>query len=143
MLLVEAKAHTSELKMEGKRLDGNVQNHERICGALKMASEALNRILPGWSLSADSCYQIANRFAWAWKVASLGVPVILVYLGFLGAKEMSNEGELLNDAAEWEGLVRSHSRGIVPEAAWQNALLINGTPMRALIRSQQLDIPTQ
>jgi crotonobetainyl-CoA:carnitine CoA-transferase CaiB-like acyl-CoA transferase len=34
--------------------------------------------LPGWSLSVDSHYQICNRFAWAWKIASLGVPVVLI-----------------------------------------------------------------
>jgi hypothetical protein len=143
LLLVEAKAHVSELKNEGKSPDGNVQNHRRICDALKMASDALNQILPGWALSADSCYQLANRFAWAWKIASLGIPVILIYLGFLSASDMSGEGKLFVEAREWQQLVIEHSRKIVPEAAWANVLLVGGTPMQTLIRSMRIDIPSQ
>ena len=32
---------------------------------------------------------MSNRFAWAWKLADLGVPVVLVYLGFFRALFMT------------------------------------------------------
>jgi hypothetical protein len=41
-----------------------------------------------WALSRDWCYQMSIRFAWAWKLAGLGKPVILIYLGFLAYDEM-------------------------------------------------------
>jgi hypothetical protein len=40
-----------------------------------------------WALSRDWCYQMSNRFAWAWKLVELGKPVILIYLGFLAYDE--------------------------------------------------------
>jgi hypothetical protein len=41
-----------------------------------------------WALSRDWCYQMSNRFAWAWKLAEFGKPVILIYRGFLAYDEM-------------------------------------------------------
>jgi hypothetical protein len=91
LLLVEAKAHVAELKEDCKTLDEDasdlsIDNHKQIGLAITAASLGLNNALPGWRLSCDSHYQLANRFAWAWKLASMGIPVVLVYLGFVGAR---------------------------------------------------------
>jgi hypothetical protein len=142
LILVEAKAHDKELKVEGKR-PGNAENHERIGTAIREASDSLNRILPGWNLSRDSHYQLANRFAYAWKIASLGIPVILVYLGFLCANEMSDEGQPLESEEAWAEVLRGHTRGGVPDEAWEERVYVRGTPMRALIRSVRWDLPME
>jgi hypothetical protein len=60
---------------------------------------------------------LCNRFAWAWKVASLGVPVVLVYLGFLDAEEMPNG--VLRSAQEWRTCVLEHAGDFVPAQAWE------------------------
>ena len=127
VLLVEAKAHSAELKGEsrGKWLvDGATRNsrrnHERIGRAIEDANLGL-RSLTGkqvWGLSRDNCYQMANRFAWAWKLASLGTPVVLVYLGFLNANEMSDEGDPFGEHADWVRCVKAHAKGWVPEEVW-------------------------
>ena len=77
IILVEGKAHRAELKEDGKA-PGNGQNDEQIERAIEEANQGLNGITPGWNLSRGSHYQLSNRFAWAWKIASLGVPTILV-----------------------------------------------------------------
>lgn len=140
LILVEAKAHPCELRTNGKK-PGTPDNHARIGAAIRQANEALNAILPGWSLSRDSHYQLANRLAWSWKIASLGVPVILVYLGFLRAEEMRDKGEPFADPDAWENFVKEWSRGIVPEAAWSGCLRVQGVPLWALLRSLELDLP--
>jgi hypothetical protein len=140
LLLVEAKAHDAELKTNGKG-PGNPLNDERIGAAIEEASESLNRLQPGWHLSRDSHYQFANRFAWAWKIASLGVPVVLVYLGFLKADEMRDHGVPFADKKTWERLIRAHARGLAPENVWENPLSVKGTAMVALIRS--LSVPLE
>ena len=140
LILVEAKAHVNELKTDGKLDPGNEDNHARIAAAIGDANRGLNAILPGWALSRDSHYQLCNRLAWSWKIASLGVPVILVYLGFENAEEMRDQGQPIADAGAWVGLVKDYSRDIVPEAAWQTELLVNGTPLQPLIRSLRLDL---
>ena len=91
LLLVEAKAHAAELSPAGKalpRTPNGWRNHQRIGAAIVEANEGLWLASGGpWELSRDSHYQMSNRFAWAWKLASLGVPAVLVYLGFLNAVE--------------------------------------------------------
>ena len=113
LLLVEAKAHDKELSMEavGRRLQSNSSearkaSHGRIGGAIEEARLGLERetSLP-WKISRDSTYQMSNRFAWMWKLADLGVPVVLIYLEFLQADEMTDRGSPFADHSEWERLV--------------------------------------
>jgi hypothetical protein len=52
------------------------------------------------------------------ELASMGVPVVLVYLGFLCAKGVSDLGEPFTDSADWSRVVLEYSRNIVPERAW-------------------------
>lgn len=130
ILLVEAKAHWAELEKEeaGKPLRAGAsrnscRNHVRIGKAIEEANEGLSGLTNGgtWALSRDSCYQMANRFAWAWKLVDFGVPVILVYLGFLDAAEMSDEGDPFSDHPNWVDCVQTHAWGRVPEEVWERS----------------------
>lgn len=143
LLLVEAKAHDAELKKDGKSLDkdasdASIANHEQIGRAIGAASAGLNKAIAGWrNLSRDSHYQLANRFAWAWKLASMGVPVVLVYLGFLSAMEVNDRsrlGEPFVDCADWSRVVLEHSRNIVPERAWGRDIKVGYITIKPLIR---------
>ena len=138
-MLVEAKAHANELDTEGKRKKGNEQNHERIGQAIDEANHALRSATScsGWNLSRDCCYQLSNRFAWAWKLASLRVPAILLYLGFLNAQDMADDGPLFRSKAEWERIFRKHCRGLVPEVCWGKRLDIGGTPLIPIVRRHE------
>jgi hypothetical protein len=113
-----AKAHANELKLDGKASRGDPDNQARIELAVSTANQRLNELLPGWNLTCSANYQLANRFAWAWKVASLGVPVILVYLGFLNANEMVDQGTPFVNADTWCQRVVDYSRDSIPARAW-------------------------
>ena len=128
VLLVEAKAYWGELEQEqtGKELktnasDNSHRNHDRIEGAIDEANVGLRTLTgnPGWALCRDTCYQLANRFAWAWKLMELGVPVVLVYLGFLNANEMSDKGRPFYCPADWDKCVKTHAKHHVPEEIWE------------------------
>lgn len=143
LVLIEAKAHDTELIGEsaGKRSRAgasrdSMANHERIGSAINSASENLREAtaLP-WNLSRDSHYQMANRFAWAWKLTQVGFPVVLVYLGFLGAQEMSDRGKPFANASDWEQLVKAHSAPLFPPSVWNRRLTCNGQALIPLIRS--------
>src|ERR1019366_135100 len=146
IMLIEAKAHDQELLKEeaGKRppaptaSEDSRRNHLRIGEAIRDASIALaeDTGLP-CSLSRDSHYQMCNRFAWAWKVADLGIPAVLVYLGFLGANEMSDQGTPLVDAADWQSLVKRHSQQLLPVTVWDQRWICRGQPLVPLIRAAQ------
>jgi hypothetical protein len=135
LVLVEAKAHADELEIAGKPFtpgQTNGENHARIATAIQEANDDLNTILPGWNLSRDSHYQLSNRFAWSWKIASLGVPVVLVYLAFLNADEMPSP---FRTAGEWAEAVQACSAGRVPAGAWGSTMMIRGTPFLPLLRT--------
>lgn len=140
LLLVEAKAHSAELKSAGKR-PGNPDNDKRIAAAIAEANTLLELADPGWHLSASVHYQLANRFAWACKIASLGVPVVLVYLAFPDADEMADQGRPFANAGDWIKTMLGHTDGIVPITAWNRRLLIDGTPLYATIGCHALRLP--
>lgn len=143
LILVEAKAHDQELITEekGKPLaakasPGSCSNHKRIGTCIDEASQALSSASGlVWHLSRDSHYQMSNRFAWSWKVATMGLPVVLVYLGFVKADEMNRRGLPFDDHEQWKQLVESQSQTLFPNAVWGKSWGVNGTAFIPLIRS--------
>jgi hypothetical protein len=144
LLLVEAKGHDQEAKKDPNAVDKDnpksVANDKQIRGAMEEANTGLNAVLPGWSLRCYSHYQLCNRFAWSWKLARMGIPVVLVYLGFLEANEMADKGKPFTSAEEWRSHVLDHSRGIVPACAWGVPLEAEPVAFHALIRSMTVSI---
>jgi hypothetical protein len=135
LVLVEAKAHEAEL---GDDRCGAVDpdNIKQIDMALAEAMAGWNALIPGFVLSAKSHYQLSNRFAFAWKLATMGVPVVLVYLGFLDAEEMEwGNRVLFKNQAQWRDCVLDRSKGTIPQAAWGRTFDVDGTPVTVLIRS--------
>lgn len=138
LLLVEAKAHAAELDAAGKYFSekSNRQNHEKIGLAIEQANAALTAATGNpWHLSRDHHYQLSNRFAWAWRLADLGVPVVLLYLGFLNAQEMDGKDtELFQSAEQWAAAVQEYGAGVVDNACWGQMLNMDGTPLLPLLR---------
>ena len=141
LILVEAKAHLSELKEDGKELASGASaqsqaNHNRIYECIAEASHALDAALPGSvNLSVNSHYQLANRIASAWKLASCGLPVVLLYLGFTGDTYFN---DCFREDAEWQNVMADYLKGVFPHECVNTPFLIDGTPMSILIRSQQI-----
>jgi hypothetical protein len=141
IILVEAKAHEHEFSKAGKRApstQNGCRNDAQIGDAIAEANTALGGKDAGWGLSRDRNYQLSNRFAWAWKLASLGVPVVLLYLGFLNAKEMG-EGAF-KTPADWERCLQDHAKGIVPDTVWGKPVDVRGTPLWPLIASRTVNM---
>jgi hypothetical protein len=144
IVLVEAKAHDKELLNEcrPKPLSASAsqnsrRNHECIGIAITEASDSLSAATGlTWKLSRDKCYQMSNRFAWAWKLTERGIPVVLVYLGFLCANDMQSGTQLpLASADEWERIVKSQSAAIFPAVVWNRQWNVNDKAFCPLIRS--------
>lgn len=117
LLLVEAKAHESELDRRGKALgdaasSASKENHsaitqciDQVCTSMRAAVDS--RI----AVAASSHYQLANRIAWAWRVAERGVPVVLLYLGFLGDTYFADS---FVDDGHWQRTLGAYTDGVVP-----------------------------
>lgn len=144
ILLVEAKAHDLELidEEKGKPLKsepsiGQQTNHKHIGDAITNTNQLLSDATRvEWSLSRDSRYQMSNRFATACKLTELGYPVIVVYLGFLNAKDMRFGGRNpMTNHDHWTKLVTDHSAPLFPREVWNNKHKVHGQPLIPIIRS--------
>jgi hypothetical protein len=151
LLLVEAKAHESELDWNGKRAlvaetdspqawvnDGSIR------AAIGEAQGWFAQVAGPTTLTADTHYQLANRLASAYKVASVGVPVVLLYLGFTGDTYFRDS---IRDADHWQQLMRGYLHGVVPPDLPGRALahksggsftfLVGALPVRAVSQRPQ------
>jgi hypothetical protein len=140
LVLVEAKSHAQELETAGKRLESTAsinsrKNHDHIGQAIKQASDALGKVIPGINISLDTHYQLANRVAYSWKIASLGIPVVLVYLGFLGDKNISDVGKPFIDDNNWLQVMRTYRRDQIPEDFTERWIYCGKESMQMIIRS--------
>ncbi len=138
LILLEAKAHKRELGHAGKSeptTDNGWKNHAHIGAAIEDVNTRLNTKSSGWALSRDTHYQLCNRFAWSWKLASMGIPVVLVYLGFLNADEMPAP---FPSPAAWCDAVHEYSQEIIPERVWESKVMVGDTPIFPIIRSLDL-----
>ncbi|MCC6394690.1 MAG: hypothetical protein IT167_29105 [Bryobacterales bacterium] len=114
VLLVEAKAHHGELETCGKsfKSSSSLENHQKIGASIELAHRALNGIAPGFKLSRDGFYQVSNRMAWGWRLASLGVRVTVLYLGFVQDPYWPKDQFESNE--DWMQAARSYLGNIVP-----------------------------
>jgi len=126
LVLVEAKAHQNELcqKQDQSGAKEGSLNRQTIDEALSLINRKYN-----YKLSADNHYQLSNRVAWCLKLASLGIPVVLIYLGCLHTNEMtiSKTDSLLYNAEQWESLVTKYS-GQIGFKDWEKK--ISGKPLQ-------------
>jgi hypothetical protein len=121
-----------ELHAAGKP-SGNAANDGQVRSAILEANQALSGNFAAWGLCVERNYQLCNRFAWSWKLASLGIPVVLVYLGFLGADEMGRGAFRTPD--DWERHLLEHAQGTVPVQVWGNRVSGGQSFFVPLIRS--------
>ena len=139
-LLVEAKAHQSELHAGGKPapIDASPQSQEnsrRIAASIQRTQNWFRENVEGSSrISIDSHYQLANRLSAAEALASCGVPVVLLYLGFTGDTYFR---DYIKDDAHWQRLMATYVEDVVP-AAWVGTTtphLPSGGSVKLLVRS--------
>jgi len=118
-------------------LENSLENHEHIGHAIAEASSSLDKIIEGVRISRDSHYQLANRVAYSWKIASMGVPVLLVYLGFTGDEGIANVGVPFKDNEHWQSVMRAYTDGVLPEGFTERMVPCGKADMCMIIRSME------
>ncbi len=141
LVLMEAKANCAELKVDGKVLaddasDHSRENHDRIRAAIEEARKGLNAIVPGVQIAIGTHYQFSNRLAFAWKLASLGVPNVLVYLGFTGDLGIVDAGEPLQSEEHWSEVFTRHASPVLPPEIFNRPLLCDKSSMQIIVRAR-------
>ena len=141
LVLVEAKANWRELGLGGKPLHADasarsVENHERIGNAIEEACRGWQELDPDVCISRDDHYQLANRLAVAWKLATLGVPVVLVYLGFTGDTGIADAGRPFADDTDWQAAFDTYADEVGALGLFGQRHEIGATPVWLLSRSR-------
>ncbi len=138
LILVEAKAHKSELDKSGKALEANAslrsrENHEQITSAIAKACAGWKTISSEIDISIGSHYQLANRLAFTWKLAELGVPTVLIYLGFIGDRGMKDPFETSTD---WHEAFDEYSGPTRCKSVWGDVHQFGRAPAWLLVRAR-------
>jgi hypothetical protein len=154
LLLIEAKANLPELRADGKPFSATASensrgNHERIGEAIAEARQDLKQFASSVAISRDTHYQLSNRLAFAWKLARLGIPTILIYLGFVGDTGLADIGQPFHNGDEWYNAMTVYAGEIFPESLWEKRLDITSqtaseeaTPLWFLVRSRPVIEPS-
>lgn len=141
LVLVEAKANWSESKIDGKDLpqsasDRSRENHEHIGRAIAEANAGWQRIDARVAITRDSHYQLANRLAFAWKLATVGVSVALVYLGFTGDRGIWDAGKPFKSTENWRRAFSEHCRNVVHLELFERQHTIGLSQVWLLVRDR-------
>ncbi len=147
IVLVEAKANWPELGVGGKSLSSDAsersrENHERIGTAIDEASRGWQMIDPRVSITRDTHYQLANRLAFTWKLATLGIPTVLLYLGFTGDVGIADAGAPFLDDADWQRAFGEYSASAWPSDLLGRRVDIGGTPVWVISTSRPVIEPS-
>ena len=134
LVLVEAKANWRELGTAGKSIAADAsanshRNHDRIAAAIKEACAGWQLLDKRVFITRDSHYQLANRLAFTWKLASFGIPVVLVYLGFTGDEGIRDAGKPFVDDAHWQAAFGKYTSDTIPLDLFGRRLKVGSTPM--------------
>jgi hypothetical protein len=150
LLLVEAKANIRELSKAGKARERETsagkarseesrkhseENSAQINVAIESARVGLEQHLPGIAISRDDHYQLSNRLAFAWKLASCGIPSVVLYLGFTGDKGMRHP---LRDEAHWHSVFQAHLAAICPGGLTETPIHVGAAEFWVLCRAKEV-----
>jgi hypothetical protein len=141
LLMFEAKAHLGEMNEQYRKTAPNpnkpdsLENDRQIRLRLSETCRELGQLgLGEFKLSVDDHYQLANRLAYLNKLASLGIPTVLVYLGFTNSPDWHRDP--LTSGAHWSRVVDEHIRPIIPTDFVNKRRQRQGAaPMWLLVRS--------
>jgi hypothetical protein len=80
------------------------------------------------AITRDSHYQLSNRLAFAWKLASLGVPTVLLYLGFTGDDGIRDVGAPFADSGHWMTALNAYFDGVAAAPLLGRRHQLDGAP---------------
>jgi len=134
------KANKPELKSGGKVLKLNASNKSKandvqIAAAIDEACKGLRLLEPNVAISYTAHYQLANRLAFTWKLVTLGIPTVLIYLGFIGDTGMK---EPFPTSTEWEHTFKDYAAPSACHSLFERRLDCGAAPAWLLVRARDI-----
>ena len=122
---------TSMKHSEAKIRIEKLRHHDEIGNAISEARGALLHYCDNVSISRDNHYQLSNRIAYTWKLASMGIPTILLYLGFTNDPAWTSAQDHFESKQQWNDAIKSYFTEVGAENLLdkRRITLRNGTSM--------------
>ena len=73
-------------------------------------------------ITRDSHCELSDRLAFTWKLASLSIPVALLYLCVAGDERIRDAGVPFADDADWQAAFGDYAFGTVPHEMLERRL---------------------
>jgi hypothetical protein len=120
-----------------------LRNHDKIGNAISEARGALSNFCSNISISRDTHYQLSNRIAYTWKLATVGIPTILLYLGFINDPAWMPQNDHFRTKHDWLEAIQCYFAevGANELLAKKKVTLANGVSMHFL--ADIIDLETQ
>ena len=80
---------------------------------------------PNVAISYTAHYQLANRLAFTWKLATLGIPTVLIYLGFIGDTGMKDR---FLSPTDWEQTFAAYAKSSGCQSLFERRLECGAAP---------------
>jgi hypothetical protein len=145
IILVEGKAHLDELQNESKgkilrsdASENSIANHYKIGKAIEEAKREISVSFADVAISRDRCYQLSNRVAHAWWLAHNGIPVVLMYLGFIEAEDMKyGKNRIFETPQDWEMCFLDHVKQVGVDTIMDNWVNCGKGSFNTICRNKQ------
>ena len=85
-----------------------LRHHDKIGDAVSEARGAISNFCSDVKISRDYHYQLSNRIAYTWKLASLGIPTILLYLGFTNDPAWKAKQDHFESKQQWNEALQNY-----------------------------------
>ena len=143
ILLVEGRVNTGELFYNGiKKILSNLKtdnvmaNQVSVAKAIKEANTGINKTVKGVELSTENCYHLSSRISEAWWLANKGIPVILLYVGFLNYEKLSyKKHKVFTTDAEWQDLFKKHTEKVGVDKLLEKSIDCGAASFTTIVRS--------
>ena len=113
LILIQAITHEEEFNADDK-CEATGENRKGIMKAIEECNKDLNlRLDTHVKLSITSNYQLSNHIAYAWKLANLGIPTVLLYLGYIGDNK-NYPNNYIKDHDHWMRILGCFMKGVLP-----------------------------
>jgi len=76
--------------------------------------------------------------AFLWKLATLGIPTVLIYLGFSGDEGIRDAGAPFEDDADWRRAFGDYTKDQIPASMLERRLELGAAPAWFLVRSRKV-----
>ena len=111
-------------------------NQVSVENAINEANTSISKTVKDIKLSTENCYHLSSRIAEAWWLASKGIPVVLLYVGFLNDEKLSfKKHNIFTTDAEWQDLFKKHTEKVGVDKLLEKSIDCGAASFTTIVRS--------